>query len=169
MDLPDIVVKPRDREFRKWDRAHREEIVMKYLFEGLSSRDLDESVLGLDPTKSRGYPSWNILGHYGLLPEENKSEGFKGIFAGCSPDEALELIPPDPQYTFLYEIISETTVNEISLEPHEWVRGWTKQRLVNVRVNQDRFRKDVLNAYGGSCCITGIKEPRLLRASHIKP
>ncbi|MBR4504031.1 MAG: HNH endonuclease [Candidatus Methanomethylophilaceae archaeon] len=27
----------------------------------------------------------------------------------------------------------------------------------------------MLDAYGGSCCITGMKEPRLLRASHIKP
>jgi putative restriction endonuclease len=29
--------------------------------------------------------------------------------------------------------------------------------------------KSILNAYGDSCCITGIRVPRLLAASHIKP
>jgi putative restriction endonuclease len=37
------------------------------------------------------------------------------------------------------------------------------------RRGQQFFRQCVLNAYGVSCCITGIQVPRLLVASHIKP
>ncbi len=38
-----------------------------------------------------------------------------------------------------------------------------------VRVGQHFFRLSVLNAYGNSCCVTGMKKPELLIASHIKP
>lgn len=37
------------------------------------------------------------------------------------------------------------------------------------RVGQYFFRTSVLAAYGNSCCITGLKAPELLIASHIKP
>ena len=37
------------------------------------------------------------------------------------------------------------------------------------RVGQYFFRTAVLAAYGGACCVTGLKAPELLVASHIKP
>ncbi|NPE60396.1 HNH endonuclease [Dickeya dadantii] len=37
------------------------------------------------------------------------------------------------------------------------------------RVGQQQFRKRVLNAYDERCCITGLEEPILLIASHIRP
>ena len=45
----------------------------------------------------------------------------------------------------------------------------TTQALVNQRVGQDFFRRAVLVNFAETCCITGIAEPRLLVASHIKP
>jgi len=46
-----------------------------------------------------------------------------------------------------------------------------QERVVQgrARVGQDFFRKSVLSAYRGRCCITGLAEPRLLVASHIVP
>lgn len=41
--------------------------------------------------------------------------------------------------------------------------------MTKIRRGQQFFRQSILNAYGVSCCITGIKVPRLLVASHIKP
>lgn len=38
-----------------------------------------------------------------------------------------------------------------------------------VRINQSAFRTAVLQNYGSACCITGMRNPRLLVASHIKP
>lgn len=37
------------------------------------------------------------------------------------------------------------------------------------RVGQYFFRTAILNSYANRCCITGINEPKLLIASHIKP
>jgi putative restriction endonuclease len=42
-------------------------------------------------------------------------------------------------------------------------------RTVKARVNQDFFRKMVLDNYGHRCCLTGIPIPQVLRASHIIP
>ena len=42
------------------------------------------------------------------------------------------------------------------------------ERLVIQRVGQDVFREALLS-YWGRCAVTGVAEPRLLRASHIKP
>jgi putative restriction endonuclease len=47
--------------------------------------------------------------------------------------------------------------------------GLERERLVKVRVNQSFFRSTVLAAYNFSCCITGIKQPELLIAGHIRP
>ena len=43
------------------------------------------------------------------------------------------------------------------------------EKVMKVRVGQCFFRMSVLTAYGNSCCITGMKKPDLLIASHIKP
>jgi len=43
------------------------------------------------------------------------------------------------------------------------------ERLVIQRVGQDVFRDALLSYWEGRCAVTGVAEPRLLRASHIKP
>jgi putative restriction endonuclease len=37
------------------------------------------------------------------------------------------------------------------------------------RMNQSFFRKTILSSYNNKCCITGLNNPKLLIASHIKP
>lgn len=43
------------------------------------------------------------------------------------------------------------------------------ERLVVQRVGQDIFRDRLMSYWGDRCPLTGITEPELLRASHIKP
>lgn len=43
------------------------------------------------------------------------------------------------------------------------------ERLVVQRVGQDIFRQALMGYWGGRCAVTGISDPRLLRASHIVP
>ena len=43
------------------------------------------------------------------------------------------------------------------------------ERLVVQRIGQAQFRKALLDYWDSSCCVTGIKDTDLLRASHIKP
>lgn len=45
----------------------------------------------------------------------------------------------------------------------------TQKRIRSIRRGQQFFRKAVLSAYADRCCITGIADPDLLRASHIIP
>jgi putative restriction endonuclease len=45
--------------------------------------------------------------------------------------------------------------------------GIERERMVRVRVNQNLFRKMVLSSYNNTCCITELKQPQLLVASHI--
>jgi len=43
------------------------------------------------------------------------------------------------------------------------------ERLVVQRVGQNIFRDALMEYWGGACAVLGVTEPRLLRASHIKP
>jgi len=54
-------------------------------------------------------------------------------------------------------------------EPLKIPEGLSKEQLVKTRVNQSFFRNSILSAYNSTCCITGIKIPQLLIASHIIP
>ncbi|MFC3673653.1 HNH endonuclease [Novosphingobium pokkalii] len=63
--------------------------------------------------------------------------------------------------------VPEMKANEFLFEPYQGAS--TTQAWVNQRVGQNFFRRAVLANYEDRCCITGIAEPRLLVASHIKP
>lgn len=45
----------------------------------------------------------------------------------------------------------------------------SKTAQTKIRVGQNFFRRAVLSAYAGRCCITGLAHPSLLVASHIVP
>ncbi|MDB5123837.1 MAG: endonuclease [Mucilaginibacter sp.] len=60
-------------------------------------------------------------------------------------------------------------VYEIDLDNLPNVQGKERERLVMVRVNQSQFRKIVLSNYNNQCCVTGIRMPELIVASHIAP
>ena len=47
--------------------------------------------------------------------------------------------------------------------------GKTRSAMVQVRVNQARFRKAVLASYRATCCISGLRHEKLVIASHIVP
>lgn len=47
--------------------------------------------------------------------------------------------------------------------------GKTRSAIVQVRVNQARFRKAVLASYNSTCCISGLQHEKLVIASHIVP
>ena len=43
------------------------------------------------------------------------------------------------------------------------------ERLRKQRIGQDVFREALMVFWGGACAVTGVRHPRLLRASHIVP
>lgn len=63
-------------------------------------------------------------------------------------------------------VLAEPTVAEM---PGGYYVGETRAALVQQRVRQQFFRRAVLSSYRGRCCMSGLNEPALLLASHIKP
>lgn len=67
--------------------------------------------------------------------------------------------------------IEKTTVEQLHHIPENELpkEGKTREQIVRVRVNQAFFRSSILASYNNTCCITGIQQPELLIAGHIKP
>jgi len=67
-------------------------------------------------------------------------------------------------------LLAKKKNKEIEVESEYQIKeGLTKDRMVKTRVNQAFFRSSILASYNFTCCITGIKQPELLIASHIRP
>ncbi|MBH2721163.1 HNH endonuclease [Serratia ureilytica] len=66
------------------------------------------------------------------------------------------------------EHLEKPAASEFDEEPKDF-SGRDKLSTVKTRVDQNLFRKNVLEAYEYRCCITGLEEPALLVASHIRP
>jgi putative restriction endonuclease len=101
--------------------------------------------------------------------------GLKGGANKCAPifEEFVEnredLLFESEKILARYQNISiEEKEKEIFSDLKE-VRGEMRERIVKTRVNQNLFRKIVLNSYNSKCAITGIDIKELLVASHIKP
>jgi putative restriction endonuclease len=58
---------------------------------------------------------------------------------------------------------------EFELQTFHLPRATEVERLVVQRVGQDLFRTGLLRYWEGRCAVTGLAEPDLLRASHIRP
>ncbi|MBP2847584.1 HNH endonuclease [Dickeya oryzae] len=62
----------------------------------------------------------------------------------------------------------DTSQHALEAAPPDYY-GHERMAITTVRVGQQQFRKRVLKAYNERCCITGLEEPILLIASHIRP
>jgi hypothetical protein len=80
-----------------------------------------------------------------------------GLYAVLPRIYALAASLPD---TLLQSFLAKTKSLPSSTEA---------ERLIVQRVGQDLFREGLMKYWNGCCPLTGILEPELLRASHIKP
>lgn len=62
------------------------------------------------------------------------------------------------------EQLSQSILDEI-----KDYKGEVRKAVVKIRINQEAFRRMILNNYNETCAITGINDKRLLIASHIIP
>ena len=70
----------------------------------------------------------------------------------------------------LAQVRGETLERAAEIDESDLPReGKERERVVKQRVNQCFFRRAVLAAYGGKCCVTGLDLPELLVAGHIVP
>ena len=82
VEIPKLERSNRSREYDRYTEYERAEVVFEYLFKGSSHRQLDERILGIPSSYSRGWQSMGILHFLGL------KDAFKGIFQ----EEELPLV-----------------------------------------------------------------------------
>ena len=83
MKIPPLDRTDRSREYNSYSTIIRANVIYLYLFEGLSHRAIDEKVIGLDSTKSKGWQSMGILHFLGL------KKPHKNIFNGINTNTAI--------------------------------------------------------------------------------
>lgn len=97
------------------------------------------------------------------------------FWAECAADwnaASLEIatVQATYQHTTVEKLLAQDTPDDpVAFEIAQLPPGKTVERWVQTRVNQRFFRQAVLTAYDDTCCLTGLHEPRLLIASHIRP
>lgn len=121
---------------------------------------------------SEGAGSWllaidhgGVLAEIGLPPAEVDGPGIARFrFASLS---ALYAVMPR-----LYELavsLPDAPLREFLHRTKGMPKTTEAERLVVQRVGQDIFRERLMDYWQGRCPLTGITDPALLRASHIKP
>lgn len=114
--------------------------------------------------------------------DESGRYGFEGKIAEKEIRDkylgkSLENICKKGQYSFKYlpvydknydKVIEETQKIEKEVEPLN-IDEESKKAIVNIRINQGKFRDLLLKRYNNKCCLCAIKNQKFLIASHIKP
>jgi putative restriction endonuclease len=117
------------------------------------------------------------LCNFASLDPSLQARGIKGAANASKLDEAIWKEFYQHWDSLPYE--SETLLARIEDVPVEMLNsipeqelpqeGKERERLVKVRVNQHFFRKTIMAAYNNTCCITGLRQPEMLIAGHIRP
>lgn len=126
------------------------------------------------------------LGNLASLDPVHKARNVKGLSKATKQDrsswpeyiENLSVLGPESEQ-LLHDLFTKDDELEIDFLDRKQARlvsprtfggeGTESLTFVKVRRGQQFFRQSVLTAYGVSCCITDIKIPKLLVASHIRP
>ena len=189
MEIPDIEIKSRPREFNSYSFEDRVSIVKAYLFENLSYEKIDTNVLKLNNPEdegwkknSKGWQSWAIINHLGLGK-------FKGIFQGMSTEEAIIELKSknDSSYDDLISILESDSLSdelfendidsETSSEFTVLKEGQKKQIFTTKYERKPKLRKQAVQIHGTTCMACGFnfedfygeRGSKYIEVHHIKP
>lgn len=114
------------------------------------------------------------MGNIGRLDPTLAQRGVTGLKNGAKMEEEVwnEYAGRREELAEVYSELIRCLQGNLPPEDDQQIKtppGLDGVRLQHYRINQTFFRKSVISAYNNACCITGIDDPRLLIASHIKP
>lgn len=114
------------------------------------------------------------IGNFGSFDDTLKKQGIVGLTNASKLDKEIwnEFNGKWDELAFVSEkLIADLQGKNIeeTIQLENIPLGAERRAEVKRRVNQSFFRSAVLTSYNSSCCITGICNPELLLASHIKP
>ena len=116
------------------------------------------------------------IGNFGNFDPELKKRGIVGLSNISKLDEEVwneyfnhwDKLAYDAQILISkYENKAIEEVAQIEDSIKNLPEGKEKLVIVKQRINQSFFRNAVLASYSSTCCITGLKNPKLLEACHI--
>lgn len=111
------------------------------------------------------------IGNFGSFDDNLKKQGIVGLTNASALDKQIFFEFNDRWDDLSFE--SEKLISEYSrlasFQTASIPIGFENEAVVKQRVNQKFFREAVLSSYNSTCCITGLSNPELLIASHIKP
>ncbi len=104
LTLPPLDPEPRSREYDSYELPTRARVVRAWLFDGASTRAIDEEILGYDSSWSRGWQAMGILHHLGLKTPH------KGLFEGRTAEEVIALMQAEaPRFSRVVEHLRAPT------------------------------------------------------------
>jgi hypothetical protein len=106
-----------------------------------------------------------VIAELGLLPADVPGPGH-ARFAFAELGELYRVLP---RVYALAVSLPDAPLQTFLDKTRNLPRTTEAERLVLQRIGQDIFREGLMTYWGGRCPLTGISEPALLRASHIKP
>lgn len=113
------------------------------------------------------------VGNFGRLDPKLREKNIVGLSNGSKLDEEIwnEFHNNWGNLAFESEkLIARYSQGDVIEEEESGIPlGADKKVITKQRINQSFFRKSVLASYNNSCCITGLSNPEMLIASHIKP
>lgn len=117
------------------------------------------------------------LVNFASLDPSLKAKGIKGATNVSKLDNEIwnefynnwDILPYESEK--LLAKFKHVTIEQLNHIPEEELpkEGKAREQVVKVRVNQSFFRSSILASYNNTCCITGINQPELLIAGHIRP
>ena len=116
--------------------------------------------------------SWKLV-NFASFDPSLQARGIKGASNASNLDKEIwtEFFNNWDDLAYESEILLANMKGEIiGVEPELEIKdGLVKERMIKTRVNQSFFRATILASYNQTCCVTGIQQPELLIASHIRP
>jgi hypothetical protein len=112
------------------------------------------------------------LEHAGVISELTDLPRLTGSAPGAGAFQLATTTALDATFARVYRLASSLPDLPLCLFETQTAplpRSTEAERLVIQRIGQDLFRQALLDYWNGCCPLTGVADPRLLRASHIKP
>lgn len=116
------------------------------------------------------------IGNLGSFDPLLKNQGIRGLTKVSKIDKEIwneyygkwDLLAENAEY-LISKIAQERNCQNISEFNISDFDETEKFAIIKKRIHQDFFRQAILNAYGNTCCITGLNNVKLLEAAHIIP
>ncbi|WP_397412437.1 HNH endonuclease [Polaromonas sp.] len=140
---------PEIRQLAQWEGRTPSSVAMKLVnFASLDPQVVASGRVGLSGASNQDKALWAALQQDWDAVANEAAEAYAALALGHGVQADQELLQD---------------------EQEEFAEGRTRSAIVQVRVNQARFRTSVLASYNATCCISGLQHEKLVIASHIVP